>query len=136
MKFINDITANSQNSYWGTGALLGNSADTRVAVWSGDYSNWQDPSYQNAMMWKCNEYNFAADEPDELALVLMYTDEEQEIVSTLATDLKIYAAENLAAFVTGYRSLDEWDKYVQEVQAIGLEDYLAIAQTAYDRLYK
>lgn len=136
VKFINDITANSQNSFWGSGALLSNSADTRVAVWSGDYSNWQDPSYQNAMMWKCNEYNFAADEPDELALVLMYTDEEQEIVSTLAADLKTCVEENLTAFVTGYRSLDEWDEFVQEVHAIGLEDYLAIAQTAYDRLYK
>lgn len=66
----------------------------------------------------------------------MYTDEEQEIVSTLAADLKTCVEENLTAFVTGYRSLDEWDEFVQEVHAIGLEDYLAIAQTAYDRLYK
>ena len=102
VRFINNITADSQNSYWGTGPLLANSADTRIAVWSGNWDDWSDPSYNTAMMWKCNGYNFAADEPDELALVLMYNDDEIDAVNMLTADLKTYVEENLTAFVTGY----------------------------------
>ena len=41
--------------------------------------------------------------------------------------------ENIVKFITGERDLAEWDDYVSQVQAMGLEQYLAIYQAAYDR---
>ena len=37
------------------------------------------------------------------------------------------------AFIMGTRSLDEWDNYITELNNMGLENYTAVAQAAYDR---
>ncbi len=34
---------------------------------------------------------------------------------------------------TGKRSFDTWDEYLAQLEEIGLEKYLEVAQTAYDR---
>ena len=39
----------------------------------------------------------------------------------------------MTAFVTGDRDISEWDAYVSELNDMGLEEYLAIQQAAYDR---
>ena len=36
-------------------------------------------------------------------------------------------------FIMGETSLDEFDAYVQQIEAMGLEDVLAIQQAALDR---
>ena len=55
-------------------------------------------------------------------------------MADLKTSLSTYVDENITLFATGGRSLSEWDDYVQELNAIGLEDYIAIMQGAYDRM--
>ena len=40
----------------------------------------------------------------------------------------------IAAFTLGDRSLDEFDAFCGELEAMGLERYIELAQTAYDAL--
>lgn len=70
----------------------------------------------------------------EVPFPLLYlTREENDIIAINATDLKTYVEEMEAKFITGVASLDEWDKYVETIESMGIEEYVAIHQQAYDR---
>ena len=73
----------------------------------------------------------------EVPFPLLYlTKEENDKVSANATDLSTYAKEMEAKFITGVTSFDEWDKYVKTIESMGVEDYVATYQAAYDRWAK
>ena len=44
-----------------------------------------------------------------------------------------YAKEMIMAFIVGNTSLDQWDAFQGELKAMGLDDYVAVVQAAYDR---
>lgn len=62
-----------------------------------------------------------------------FTAEESQQITTLGNDITKYAEEAVAAFVTGERSLDEWDDHLATFEQIGLQDYVAAHQTAHER---
>src|SRR5699024_8053999 len=62
-----------------------------------------------------------------------FSSEESQQVTTIGNDIAKYAAEALAAFVTGERSRAEWDVHVATFEQIAPPDDLAAHQTAYDR---
>ena len=75
--------------------------------------------------------------PEEVIPKLIFTSEEGEAIYEIESILKTYVEENLAAFVTGTKDVDaEWDAYLAELDKIGLQKYLEVVQTAYDRMYK
>lgn len=49
---------------------------------------------------------------------IMKPDEAEEYANIM-TPVNSYAAEQMTAFITGSRSFDEWDAYVEEVKAMG-----------------
>ena len=49
------------------------------------------------------------------------------------TTIKAARDEAIVRFITGDRPLSEWDDYLKELEACGLERYLEIEQSAYDR---
>jgi hypothetical protein len=53
-------------------------------------------------------------------------------VNSLSGDLMTYISENYLAFVDGSKPLSEWDSYEKGLADIGLADFLAIYQEAYD----
>ena len=59
--------------------------------------------------------------------------EESQQITTIGNDITKYAEEAMAAFITGERSLDEWDDHVATFEQIGLPDYVAAHQTAFER---
>ncbi len=61
------------------------------------------------------------------------TYEESEEMDFYWTDMQAYIKENIAAFIVGNRSLDEWDAYVAEFDKMGLQEYMAIYQKLYER---
>ena len=71
-------------------------------------------------------------DPESLCKLLFSSDEAFEL-SVYQTDILNFVQENIVKFITGERDLAEWDDYVSQVQAMGLEQYLAIYQAAYDR---
>lgn len=67
---------------------------------------------------------------------LTFTPEEAEEYSSIANDCSTYVNENVAKFIMGERSLDEYDDFRDELRAFGIEDALEIYQAAFDRYYK
>ncbi len=54
----------------------------------------------------------------------------------LRSALQDHVMQNFSLFALGYRSMDEWDQYVNELHSIGSERYTEIAQIGYDQLSK
>ncbi len=66
---------------------------------------------------------------------LFFTKEELSDYSIIATSLNDHVKQQIAAFATGIRSLNDWDAFQKEVQNLGVEQYLKYVQTAYDRQF-
>lgn len=49
------------------------------------------------------------------------------------TDLDTYSKELAANLILGNESIADWDKHMAELKALGLDEYLSIAQDQYDR---
>ncbi|MCI8624589.1 MAG: extracellular solute-binding protein [Provencibacterium sp.] len=73
-------------------------------------------------------------QPEEsLPQTLIMTAEEMDEFSVLQPQIKTYMQENVTKFIVGDRSLDEWDAYVAEYDKMGIDRYVAILQSAYER---
>jgi putative aldouronate transport system substrate-binding protein len=62
-----------------------------------------------------------------------FTNEEADILSSIGTDIDKHLEESRSGFVTGKKSLDDWDDYVEQFQKMGLEDYMKVQRAALDR---
>lgn len=63
-----------------------------------------------------------------------FTEEEQDVVSTLRPDIDSYFEQMEAKFITGGESIEEkWDEYVSTLKDMGIEDLIEVYQSAYDR---
>lgn len=75
--------------------------------------------------------------PEEVIQRLIYTGEEQEYVSSVKTQLEDYVAEARAMFVSGVMDPNDdaqWESYLANLEAQGLSQYVATAQSAYTRM--
>ncbi|WP_214626700.1 extracellular solute-binding protein [Paenibacillus agaridevorans] len=63
-----------------------------------------------------------------------FTESENEIISLTGQAIKKHRDESLAKFITGSRSLEEWDKYVEEIKNLGVDKLLETYRIAYDRV--
>lgn len=66
--------------------------------------------------------------------VLAFTEEEQDVVNTIGTNIQTYVNEQISKFMLGERSFDEWDAYVTEVEALGLDQLKAVHESSYARV--
>lgn len=57
--------------------------------------------------------------------------DEQNAVADIQTLVENYVKEQSAKFITGARSLDEFDAYLDELKAMGIEDYIQVYTDAY-----
>ncbi|KOO48765.1 extracellular solute-binding protein [Viridibacillus arvi] len=64
---------------------------------------------------------------------LNYTLEENDEVSAIMTDVQTYINEMTAGFITGKQDFSKWDDYNKTLDKMKVQDYLKIAQAAYDR---
>jgi putative aldouronate transport system substrate-binding protein len=62
-----------------------------------------------------------------------FTPEEEDILSTLKTNIDKHISESIAKFIVGERPISEWDQYVQELKKINVDRLMDIYQKAYDR---
>lgn len=77
-------------------------------------------------------------ENDEATAVKMpgrmsYTTEESKELATITDGLNNLISENSMKFLTGERSLEDFDEFRQEIKDAGVDRYLEIRQAAYDR---
>lgn len=62
-----------------------------------------------------------------------FTNEENNKLAGIATDIEKYVNEMQDKFITGTTPLSEWDKYVKTVESMRLDEYMEINKAAYDR---
>jgi len=75
--------------------------------------------------------------PKEVVPPLWIPKEDLSKYAQTATDLRQYVDQTMARFISGELKVDaEWDNYIKQLDRIGLKDYLAIMQKAYDAKYK
>lgn len=70
---------------------------------------------------------------------LHFTADETEIISTIQTDLRSFVAQERVAYYLGQDGVltsGGKDAFLKELKAIGIDQFLEICQTAYDRQYK
>ncbi len=54
-------------------------------------------------------------------------------MDTLETVLDTYSSELLVDMILGRKSIDDLDQYIEEMKALGLDEYLAVYQARHDR---
>lgn len=62
-----------------------------------------------------------------------FTQEEQEIVNAYRADINYYFREMQIQFITGQKSLDEWDDYLTAMKALHIDELTSVYQSIYDR---
>lgn len=95
--------------------------------------------YSTADEAKMNVINeFYKDLPTDLTLPnINFTPEELKINSTKGLDISNLIKQKQSQWLLGQGDIDkEWDAYVAQLDKLGLKDYLASIQTAYDRTMK
>jgi len=67
---------------------------------------------------------------------LYFTEEEEKILNEKSRDLETYVVEMRTKFILGAEPMENFDEYAENLKKLGLDDYLSIYQTAYDRSSK
>lgn len=62
-----------------------------------------------------------------------YTAEENKLLNSVGNDVGDYVEESRDKFISGDKSLDEWDDYIAELEKMGLDEIIEIHQQAYER---
>ena len=70
---------------------------------------------------------------DSFPTRILLTSDEQAIITQYAADLETRSKEMMTRFIMGQESLDNFDKFVSELEAMGLAEVTAIRQSQYDR---
>lgn len=71
---------------------------------------------------------------DNIALpAVTMTEEELAEYNMLITDIDTHATENRMKFILGNKSLDEFEKFQEELKDLGIERCIELQQAAYDR---
>lgn len=61
------------------------------------------------------------------------TSDEAEELAAIVTPMETYVYEEVAKFITGARSMNEWDQFAAQLEAMGVSRAVEIKQTVYDR---
>ncbi|MDR1638364.1 MAG: extracellular solute-binding protein [Clostridiales bacterium] len=125
---INNHWGQPQNAEW---------ADKNAAIRPYQYGIggmiWGGDPYDSQYMTAQAVPEYIGKAPDTLVMKLMYTPEESETIAEIVANLTTYQNESRTRFITGDLPFSEWDSYVKELDNIGLQTYLDVAQAAYDR---
>ncbi len=96
-------------------------------------AQWRTPMISNPT----TKGTWAAPQPAERILSILYTPEENEAVTAVAGNVSSYMKEARAFFISGVldpNSDADWNKYIAQMKAEGAETWLQYAQKAYTRM--
>lgn len=89
---------------------------TATPVWQPIYNKLYVPYFPKNPI---SSFNFS---PDEL-----------KKIANSKTTIDLYVNESAVAFITGNKPITQWENYIKELEKMGLADYIAASQAAYDR---
>ena len=111
-----------------TAARNSTAANVDITTWAG---------YKSKLAADILNGQKAIGNPAEVAHKIIYTTDEQAYVSSVATQIEDYVAEARAMFISGVMNPSDdaaWESYLANLEAQGLSQYVATAQTAYTRM--
>jgi putative aldouronate transport system substrate-binding protein len=94
------------------------STDALVADWHAECNAWQE-------QFVVDPWPF-----------IYSTVDESEVINTYMVDIETYVNENATAFITGTKSLDSFDSYIEGLSALNLQETLDVRQQQYNRYYE
>ena len=62
-----------------------------------------------------------------------FNEAETDVIASKQTAVNSFISENLLGFITGKKSMDEYESFTKEVREMGLDDIIAVYQSALDR---
>ncbi|MFB9756607.1 extracellular solute-binding protein [Paenibacillus hodogayensis] len=65
-----------------------------------------------------------------------FNEKEQEVISTTGLAIDKHREENITKFILGERSLNDWDKYIDEAKKLGLQKVMDTYKIAFERAAK
>ena len=72
--------------------------------------------------------------PEHILPLLHYNEEEATRVQEAIANIPTYIQQSMAEFITGARDIEgTWDQYLKKLDSMGLNDWLSVAQTVYER---
>ena len=130
--YDNDAAQHNRNyGLWNESLPMGTEKKTVKDVES-SITDWNpvNQAYLKEVLW--NYDSFICRDPLN-RLCAIGTPEESELVAEYKTDLETYMNELATKLVMGERSFEDWDTYLKEMQALGLDEILAVLQARYER---
>lgn len=85
-------------------------------------------------MYGCTEADIAANYPKEVWPAFVATPEEVDVLNACYSDLNTFVNESRLKFMTGKWNFDsDWDAYVETINSIRVNDYVAVKQAQFER---
>lgn len=131
VEYLPEIINNSE----GLGKALG----SYVTYGGSPYPGWVQESFFKGQEATDNSRKAAELlEPDAIPMAdrwpnFTYTVEEGTRLQGIVDDITKFCEESRAQFITGDRSFSEWDKYVDTLNSMGLEDFMEVQEAALGR---
>lgn len=118
-----------QNAHW----FMSHCFVLELGLNDGQAVNSDDPLYSER--WVAYALPYYIDKaPAETVEQIKYTADEEQAIREIRSTLKTYVDECMAGFITGAMDIErDWEYYLQELENIGLQQYIEISQTAYER---
>ena len=112
-------------------ALANRTSDFRLGQAVGGDDKSEERLYEAASKYY---YPYAKEQTYPL---MVMSAEDSAVVNEYKTAINAYVDEMISGFLAGNYDLDkDWDSYLSEFDALVLEDYLNVLQSAYDKVYK
>lgn len=93
-----------------------------------------DETAKSGMLYAYNLEWYSEKHPEHMLETLHYSMEESEVCTEIMMNVDEFVEQSKAEFITGERDLETgWETYLSELKNLGLDTWLEIAQTAYER---
>ena len=138
IEVIKDEWSEETKQTWHTGVLnceSENGYENGLFIAGG--ASKQDTTSRSAISTGNYRNALATGEPAQTVKALVYTAEEQEVIDTYQAAYKEYMKEARAEFITGAKDPSDdaqWEAYLKELEANGLEELLEVVQNAWTRM--
>jgi putative aldouronate transport system substrate-binding protein len=134
MATLKDIWTIPQTKHWGN--QTPRYYPFEKAETGGDLSTTYDPSKYYLTHGAVNYQYYLPKHPQYILPLLHYTDSDASTLSQPIINITSYVRQSIAEFTIGTRDINNdtaWNAYLRELDNMGLQQWLRIAQTTYNR---
>lgn len=138
IKILNDPFAQPNACLWADASgTLNVYAEGEAAQMGEDSTAWEKRKSALHAQSRVNaDEAAAANNPVNICPTLTYTDDESELISAAVSACSDYMKKSRTDFIKGKMDPNNdavWNQYVGRIEELGVKDWLAAAQKAYDR---